>query len=147
MMLRLVAATTSVFAASCTGLTSHEMNTYMELQYSQYDHGTLKGQAQCRFHHVSTVPWEVPERPGMCVVPSGEYLEYVRSRLRYFPNSYWDVNSCFCTGGQLSVPRRVCPTCRQLELEWRRRHGWPTDTTFALPPPDELNDDDNAGGA
>lgn len=97
-------------------------------------HGSPVGEEVCHLHHVRTVEFVTRQFSGMCGRPRRSSFPYMKARIRTFPNSYWDVESCTCDAmGEIRAMVRVCPLCRETERAWRARHNLPAVEDYPLP--------------
>ena len=141
-----LAGLASLLITACVSLTAAEREAYWATQVRS-GFRQANPAAICHLHRVRTIPFVVPELSGMPVVPTDTTtIRYIKARLHRFPNSFWYVLSGSCVGPDSAVDRAICPVCRALERQWRRRHGWPADEKYPIPAA-LLEDDDETNAA
>ena len=117
-------------AAACSSVSTADRARYDRLYYQDavfedfLNQRELPADLVCPVHQAPLKDFDAYISDGMCVELS---KKYVRAKLLLFPYSYWIVPSCSCVSvGELYLPVKACPECRQAELVWRKKHGWPT---------------------
>src|SRR5437016_6096108 len=98
-------------ACSLRSITEAESEAWRKVATSEPRSYTYE--AVCSVHHRKTIVTVVPAYGGFSVMPP---KEYVRARLRLFPNSWPYVNTGWCEQTWVDhVERGVCPACRAAE--------------------------------
>ena len=120
-----------LLASACYTVSPGDLEKFYLLQSPPFEAPWADEQI-CHVHKVATVATVVPERAGMCVRASWHEHRYIKTKLRRFPNSYWDVHSCACEGPDSVRLVSVCPQCRAAERAWRASQGLPLDEESPL---------------
>jgi hypothetical protein len=130
-------AATMTGCGSLSAVTDAEQQEYRSIKYdASVEKPDAKGEI-CELHRIPTVWAEIRRDAGMCVVPP---RQYVHALLQAFPNSYWNVQTCFCERDGFDFAfRYVCPICRALERRWRKEHGWGVDDELPVPQEDHTS--------
>lgn len=129
----LLLTASALFSISCFSASPAELAAYRLLRTPPSSE-QVAGEPVCHLHGLRTIATITPERAGMCVEPSWRERAYIEARVRRFPNSYWEVDSCFCEGPDSIRSVRACPRCREVERAWRSSHGMTVVEEYPLDP-------------